>query len=178
MDKHTKLAHQYILLSLVEIAHNFDLGDEVGRENLKEILVYLLENVNLAENTVEVIVRCAENLITEQDARFQYFVDIIKNIYDPKSGRVNDSVIDRNLIEELLEKHPDKNLQLKFSTLKFNMLDLEEQEMNFVEQKDYVQAQKVADEKSACEEEYSNLLKSLLMDKSSSVSEGSSKYVK
>ena len=89
-------------------------------------------------------------------------MDIIKKISDSSVLKSNDFLIDRNLIESLLEKHPDKNLKLKLSSLRVKILDLEEQERNYVERKDYAKAQEVADEKSICNEEYMNLLAPLL----------------
>lgn len=71
MDKFEAMEFQYILLSLMEILYTFDLGDEIGRGNLQNLLENLLKNFSLDEKVVEVIVKCAENLITNQDARHQ-----------------------------------------------------------------------------------------------------------
>lgn len=57
------------------------------------------------------------------------------------------------------------------------MLDLEEQETNFVQRKDYAQAQRIAEELTACREEYMNMLKPILKEVSSSDSEESRKFV-
>ena len=65
------MEHQYILLTLVEIIFTFDLGDEIGRENLKKLIENLLTNFELEYQTVQVIVKCTENLIEQQEDRLQ-----------------------------------------------------------------------------------------------------------
>ncbi|XP_055374016.1 condensin complex subunit 3 isoform X2 [Condylostylus longicornis] len=167
-DKWRKMENQYILLGLMEIVYTFDLGDEIGRENLKQLLGTLLKNHDINGKVVEMVVRCAENLITNQEDRLQFFVDIIKEITDTKAGNLNDFLNNRNLIDELLDKNSDINLKLKITSLRVKILDLEEQERNYVDKKDYVEAQKITEEKSACHEEYMNLLKPLLIQTSTS----------
>lgn len=71
MDKFEAMEFQYILLSLMEILYTFDLGDEIGRGNLKNLLHHLLKNCALDEKVIEVIVKCSENLISDQDTRHQ-----------------------------------------------------------------------------------------------------------
>lgn len=56
----------------------------------------------------------------------------------------------------------DADLNLKLSSLKVKILDLEEQEMNYVQMKDYVRAQQIIDEKNNATEEFTNLLRPLL----------------
>ncbi|CAD7077192.1 unnamed protein product [Hermetia illucens] len=176
MDKWQKMEYQYILLTLMEIVYTFDLGDEIGRDNLKILLETLLKNFDIEEQTIKVIVQCTENLITKQEDRLQFFVDIIKDLTDAKS-LTNELSHDRTLIEELLEKHSEKDLKFQISSLKVKMLDLEEQETNFVQRKDYAQAQRIAEELTACREEYMNMLKPILKEVSSSDSEESRKFM-
>lgn len=71
MDKFEAMEFQYILLSLMEILYTFDLGDEIGRGNLQKLLNHLLRNFTLDEKVIEVIVKCSENLITDQNIRHQ-----------------------------------------------------------------------------------------------------------
>ncbi|XP_055916686.1 condensin complex subunit 3 isoform X2 [Eupeodes corollae] len=169
-DKFMKMEFQYVLLSLLEILYLYDLGDEIGRENLKKLITTVLKTNDLEEKLVEVIVKCTENLITDQNSRLQFFVEIIEEITHTSSFKNDTLINDRILIDELLEKHSDKDLKLKLSSLKVKILDLEEQEMNFVEMKDYVQAQRITEEKNAYTEEYTNLLKPLLDKHSTDVS--------
>ncbi|KAM7341580.1 chromosome associated protein G [Cochliomyia hominivorax] len=161
MDKFEAMEFQYILLSLMEILYTFDLGDEIGRGNLQKLLHHLLKSCTLDEKVIEVIVKCSENLITEQDTRHQFFLDIIHDICG-LNAKQQDLVHDRNLISELLADSTDADLSLKLSSLKVKILDLEEQEMNFVQKKDYVRAQQIIEEKNIATEEFTNLLRPLL----------------
>uniref|UniRef100_W8B3V5 Condensin complex subunit 3 n=1 Tax=Ceratitis capitata TaxID=7213 RepID=W8B3V5_CERCA len=161
MDKFELMEFQYKLLSLMEILYTFDLGDEIGRGNLQKLLAYLLKTFRLEEKVIEVIVRCAENLITDQNTRIQFIVDIVQDICGLNSKQ-NDLLHDRTLISELLASSSNADLNLKLSSLKVKILDLEEQEMNFVQRKDYMRAQQITEEKIATTEEYTNLLQPLL----------------
>uniref|UniRef100_A0A0K8V8N4 Condensin complex subunit 3 n=2 Tax=Bactrocera latifrons TaxID=174628 RepID=A0A0K8V8N4_BACLA len=161
MDKFELMEFQYKLLSLTEMLYTFDLGDEIGRGNLQKLLAYLLKTFRLDEKVIEMIVRCTENLITDQNARIQFIVEIVQDICG-LNNRQNDLLHDRTLITELLATSSNADLNLKLSSLKVKILDLEEQEMDFVKQKDYMRAQQTTEEKLAATEEYTNLLQPLL----------------
>lgn len=77
MDKFEAMEFQYILLSLLEILHLYDLGDEIGRSNLQNLLLHLLKNYTLDEKVVEVIIKCSENLITDQNSRHQVRTELV-----------------------------------------------------------------------------------------------------
>lgn len=62
----------------------------------------------------------------------------------------------------MLANSVDADLNLKLSSLKVKILDLEEQEMNYVLNKDYVRAQQIIEEKNNATEEFTNLLRPLL----------------
>ncbi|XP_011181583.2 condensin complex subunit 3 isoform X2 [Zeugodacus cucurbitae] len=161
MDKFELMEFQYKLLSLTEMLYTFDLGDEIGRGNLQKLLAYLLKTFRLDEKVIEMIVRCTENLITDQNARIQFIVEIVQDICG-LNNKQNDLLHDRTLITELLATSSNADLNLKLSSLKVKILDLEEQEMNFVKQKDYMRAQQITEEKLTATEEYANLLQPLL----------------
>lgn len=91
----------------------------------------------------------------------QFFLDIISDICG-LNAKQQDLVHDRNLISELQANSTDADLNLKLSSLKVKILDLEEQEMNYVQMKDYVRAQQIIEVKNAVTEEFTNLLRPLL----------------
>lgn len=82
MDKFEVMEFQYKLLSLTEMLYTFDLGDEIGRGNLQKLLAYLLKTFRLDEKVIEMIVRCTENLITDQNARIQVSITFIFNLLE------------------------------------------------------------------------------------------------
>ena len=91
----------------------------------------------------------------------QFFVEIVQDICGLNSTQ-NDLLQDRNLINELLASSTDAALKLKLSSLTVKILDLEEQENNFVLCKDYVHAQHITEQKTAATDEFRFLLKPLL----------------
>lgn len=88
-------------------------------------------------------------------------MDIIHDICG-LNGKQQDLVHDRHLISELLANSTDAQLNLKLSSLKVKILDLEEQEMNFAQQKDSVRVQQIVEEKNMATEEFTILLQPLL----------------
>lgn len=86
MDKFEAMEFQYILLSLLEILYLYDLGDEIGRSNLRNLLLHLLKNCTLDEKVVEVIIKCSENLITDQNTRHQVRTELICKVMDTKNN--------------------------------------------------------------------------------------------
>ncbi|XP_065086387.1 condensin complex subunit 3 [Ochlerotatus camptorhynchus] len=172
-DKMQKMYFQSMLQILLEIVDSYDYGDEFGRETLKKILAEALCCCELDEDNVKIILSIFERLIGDVEMRFKFFVDLINSVLEPSRTDVSHS--SRSLVEEYLEKNPDKSLQMKISHLRLTIMDLKEQEMEKVNQKDYTGAQKVAEQLHAANEEYATLLKPILFAVSSS-SEGSSLF--
>ncbi|KAH8371869.1 hypothetical protein KR093_009194 [Drosophila rubida] len=160
MDKFAQIEFQCMLLSLVEMLQTYDLGDEIGRGNMRELITHLLKECLLDHKIIAVLVRCMELLISDVSARMQYFIDIIYEICE-LNAKQNDLVHDRSLIDKLLGDG-DTALVMNLNSLKVKILELEELEENFVRQKEYIRAQAVNDEKIAVTEEYTDLIQPLL----------------
>ncbi|XP_062540619.1 condensin complex subunit 3 [Armigeres subalbatus] len=172
-DKLQKMYFQSMLQILLEIVDSYDFGDEFGRETLKKILAEVLCCCELDEDNVKIILSIFERLIGDVETRFKFFVDLVNSVLEPSRTDVSNS--SRSLVEEYLEKNPDKSLQMKISRLRLTIMDLKEQEMEKVNRKDYAGAQKVAEELNVANEEYATLLKPILLEVSST-SEGSSLF--
>ncbi|KAL1389146.1 hypothetical protein pipiens_012593 [Culex pipiens pipiens] len=118
---------------LLEIAASYDLGDEVGRENLRKLLAEMLACGDLGEGNVKTIMVIFERLVGDVEERFRFCVDLINGILEPSRADVSNT--SRSLVDEYLEKNPDKSLQMKISSLRLNIMDLKEQEMDVGRQK-------------------------------------------
>ncbi|KMY93398.1 condensin complex subunit 3 [Drosophila simulans] len=160
MDKFAQVEFQNMLLSLVEILETYDLGDEIGRGNMRLLITNLLKDCLLDHKIVRVLVRCMEQLITDTNDRIQYFIEIIYELCE-LNNKQNDLIHDRSLINKLLDDL-DTPLKMKISSLKVKILELEELEGNYVRQREYIRAQSVNDEKIAVTEEYTELIRPLL----------------
>ncbi|XP_053684077.1 condensin complex subunit 3 [Sabethes cyaneus] len=165
-EKLQKMYFQTMLQILLEIIDSYDFGDEFGRETLKKILADVLCNCDLAEENVKIILSIFERLIVDVETRFKFFVDLINGVLEPSRADVSNS--SRSMVEEYLEKNPDKGLQMKISKLRLNIMELKEQEMVKANAKDYAGAQRVSDELNKANEEYASLLKPILLEVSSS----------
>ncbi|XP_068146565.1 condensin complex subunit 3 [Drosophila tropicalis] len=161
MDKFAQLEFQSMLLSLVNMLQAYDLGDEIGRIHMGELITLLLKDYLLDRKIIEILVRCMEQLITDLNARMQYFLDIIYEMCE-LNAKHNELVHDRSLINKLLADLDDPALETKISSLKVRILDLEEQEENYWRQKEYIRVQAANDEKNAVTEEYTELIRPLL----------------
>ncbi|XP_055688752.1 condensin complex subunit 3 [Lutzomyia longipalpis] len=158
-DKWQQMKNQYILLSLLEIVAMYDLGDEVGRQNLKNLMRTMLTKYEFDELNISVISRILEQVYPISDARLQTVVDIVHEILHIGESTVTiDSAMETSVL-----KDAGIDLKLKVSELKVKMMDLKEQENAFVQKKDYANAQKATEEWALCNEEYIKLLHPLIM---------------
>lgn len=155
MDKWEKMEFQYILLSLLEILCQYDLGDEIGRETLKTMLCDLFTTCDLEENSVKLISSCFENLISDHDGRIQHNTKLIRELLDP-STKID---LSTSLVEEILSNQSNKDLEFKLSSIKVKIMDLEEQESISLQNKNYRVVQKLDDLLTLARDEYANCLK-------------------
>lgn len=146
--------NQYKLHLLIEILLRFDLGDEIGRQNLNTFVSKVLSSQLLGENIIKKLVHCVENLITDLDARLQYFIDIIRSIIDPSSSiDVSDPSI-----AALLESITDPETKVKIGHLKLQIMDLREQEIELTKNRNFARLDSVTEELAGCNEEFVSLL--------------------
>lgn len=146
--------NQYKLHILIEILMKFDLGDEIGRQNLNSFVSKVLSTQILGESVVQKLVHCVENLIPDTNARLQYFIDIIRSIIEPSSSiDVSDPSITM-----LLDSISDPEIKVKIGQLKLRIMELREQENELSAAKDYTSLEKVSEDLAASNEEFLNIL--------------------
>ncbi|XP_059615523.1 condensin complex subunit 3 [Phlebotomus argentipes] len=163
-DKWQQMKNQYILLSLLEIVAKYDLGDEVGRNNLKELLSTVMSKYNLDEPNICVMARIFEQVYPITDDRLNTVMTIVSDILQLGD---NSATINSEMESALFQK-AGIDLQLRLSSLKVKMMELKEQENVCGQKKDYVNAQKATEEWEQCNEEYIKLLQPLLADQGNS----------
>lgn len=146
--------NQYKLNLLIEILLKFDLGDEIGRQNLDAFVSKVLSSQLLGENIVRKLVRCVENLIPDLDARHQYFIEVIRSIIDPCSSiDVSDPSI-----TALLDSIKDPEIKVKIGQLKLQIMDLREQESEFTKNRNFATLESVSEKLAACNENFFSML--------------------
>ena len=74
---------QFILLQLFEIVKTYDLSDEFGRSNLRNLMFDTLTNENCSEEAIKCIVRHYEVVDPDVDTRLNYLRDAIDHIRSP-----------------------------------------------------------------------------------------------
>lgn len=146
--------NQYKFQILIEILLKFDLGDEIGRRNLKTYIMNILSTETLEEGTIQKLVQCVENLIPELNERLQYFIDIVRSVIEPNSS------IDftNKAITQFVDNIRDPNIKVQVSALKLKILELREQETNASIEKDYTRLEKVSEELNGYTEEFIRLV--------------------
>lgn len=146
--------NEYKLHILIEILMKFDLGDEIGRQNLNTFIKDVLYTQFLGENVVQKLVNCVENLIPESNARLQYFIDIIRSIIEP-SPSINFS---DPAITALIDSIKDPDINISIVQLKTRIMELCEQEYELKRAKEFIQLEKVTEDLAAANEEFLNTL--------------------
>lgn len=160
-DRWAMQENQYKFMTLIEILLTFDLGDEIGRQNLKNFITNIFTTQIMHECIVEKLVRCVENLIPDQDTRLQYFIDIVRGIIDPNTCI---DFSDKS-VASLIETIKDPNAKVKISALKLKILDLREQESNAYQDKNYAAVEKISEDLLACNEDMIRLLNKFTVTK-------------
>lgn len=146
--------NQYKLHLLIEILLKFDLGDEIGRQNLNAFVSKVLSSQLLGENIIKKLVHCVESLIPGLDARLQYFIEIIRSIIDPSSAI---DVCDPS-IAALLDSIKDPETKVKIGQLKLQIMELREQEGDLTKNRNFARLESVTEELAARNEEFFGLL--------------------
>lgn len=153
-DRWSIQENQYKFITLIDILLTFDLGDEIGRQNLKAFISNILTVQIVNENNIHKLVQCIENIIPDRDMRLQYFIEIVRGIVDP-----NTSIDFTNRsITSLIEAVKDPNVKVKISALKLKILDLREQESIASQQKNYERLEKITEDLSSSTEEFIRLV--------------------
>lgn len=146
--------NEYKLHILIEILMKFDLGDEIGRQNLYTFIKDVLYTQILGENVVQKLVNCVENLIPDSNARQQYFIDIIRSIIEP-SPSINFS---DPAITALIDSIKDPDINISIVQLKSRIMELCEQEYELKRIKEFTLLEKVTEDLAAANEEFLQIL--------------------
>lgn len=142
---------RFKLLLLIETLKLFDLGDEVGRNNLKQFVSRLLSHVLLDSDTIHRLVQCVENAIGDVGKRMQYFGDLIQSII--KSDAPID-VCDAS-VSKFIDEIKDDRVKYKVNEVKLRILDLQERDP----ESDNYDAEKITHELNTCHNLLANMLK-------------------
>lgn len=163
-----KIYQKFILLTLIEILQTYDLSDEMGRHNLITLFTMLITNISIEENSVRIICALFETLLPVTEERLQFFVDIVRGIVDDHSKITGNSFdLSHPLVNEMLKKNPD--LQVKISSIRMDIMELKESEMNAINNRDYQGASKITEDLIVANEKMNRLISSHLDNSSIAV---------
>lgn len=94
----SELEQQFILEQLLIIAMDYDIGDVVARESLKQCVNSLLQNFELCAEVIKITMRILERCIPAVETRCYYVSEIISEIMFPTDNTELTQIQD-NLIE-------------------------------------------------------------------------------
>lgn len=143
------------IVTLLEIAQLYDLGDEVGKNSLLDILKSLLCNFDLSEFSIHEIAKLAEKIIPSVEQRLTFFNKIIFEMVKPGSPSEYSR---QSIIDDLINKS-DIDIKVKANDIKLKMMDLKEQESMLVQRKQYAECQRVSEHYHKLNEELIELLR-------------------
>ena len=72
-----QISQQFILVQLFELAKLYDLGDELGRKNLKELTLEILTSEICSEKATCSLVHHFESVVPNPDERVALLVEVI-----------------------------------------------------------------------------------------------------
>ncbi|KAK3911621.1 Condensin complex subunit 3 [Frankliniella fusca] len=138
------LQHQYMLIQLLELCKGFDLADEMGRTNLKNLCVYLLTNSSVHEDVVPVIIQLMVGIVPQVEDRLQVLAEAISEVREPMTEQEaqpeNAPQAPPLSSEELRQK------ELKQASIRVKINELQEEQGDAVREEDFARAQTLRDE--------------------------------
>lgn len=145
--------NEFKLLLLLDILMRFDLGDEIGRQNLKAFLLTTLSSRPLSNQLIQKLVQCIEFVLPVLNDRMEYISQLLQSLIEPHA------MIDicDNSVSLLLEEIADEKIKDKIIELKLRILDLDERQGN--DSVNDGDAPNTMYELSVCRELFANLLK-------------------
>lgn len=143
---------QYKLLLLIEILMKFDLGDEVGRQNLQAFLTRTLLTQTLNQTVIQRLVQCIEEMIPDLNDRTQYCSELMRQIIEPIA------VVDicDVSVTERLATITDERIKDRLNQLKLHIIELQERE---IDASDENELDGISDELHEYRQMFANILK-------------------
>lgn len=86
--QYEQMSQQFILHQLFEMVKLHDLSDEMGRSNLKDLIVDTLQNHECSEKISECIVKYFEQVVPDVHSRVNMLVEVINEIRFPLKANV------------------------------------------------------------------------------------------
>lgn len=127
----------------------FDLGDEAGRTNLRNLVTNVFIKNPCEENHIKSLIKISEKLIPISDNRLQFYVDIVRESIQP-AAHVDTST-------SAPSRAVDSNSEVAIASLKMKLFELKEEETKCFEAKDYDKLTEIAEQIAVCNEELTNL---------------------
>lgn len=158
--------NRYKFMTLIDILLTFDLGDEIGRKNLKEFIAKVLSSRILEEEVIRKLICCVENLIPDAENRLQFFVDIVRGYTDPSDCTLDFS---DTYISQMLDGIKDPNMRMKVTQLRLKILELREQEQMATQNKDYERLEKITEELATFNEDLVRIVCEVYPEHSSTI---------
>ncbi|KAG5679101.1 hypothetical protein PVAND_008694 [Polypedilum vanderplanki] len=154
-EKYQKIYFSQCLILLLQIVQLNDMSDEIGKAQLQKLLKTILLMYDISEFAIEEISHVIEKIIPVVEQRLSFFNQIVTEIIKPG---VPSEYSRQAIIDDLIDRSDiDRKVQAK--AIKLHMMDLKEQETQFVKQKQYAECQKISEEYQKLNEELVELLK-------------------
>lgn len=158
-ERYERLTYQFSLYCLLQIISDYDFGDEVGRKNMKDQILHILQNIYMEESTIKVALKIIEDLIPLTDDRLYKVSEMLRSMTDHQSF---DLKMAKAVTDAYLETNPDVELEIEIRQQSMKILDLTEQLTTAMNKSNYTSVQQIRDELDASVEVYKILIKPIL----------------
>ncbi|XP_069689103.1 condensin complex subunit 3 isoform X2 [Periplaneta americana] len=79
----SQIQRQFVVVQLLELAKVFDLGDEMGRSNLKKLIYDMLTCTYVKEGLVPVLVELLVSVQPHVNSRLLFLAEIVSEVHEP-----------------------------------------------------------------------------------------------
>lgn len=80
-----------------------DISDQTSRLYLNQLVVTLLKEIQITEDTINVIVKYFEKIIPHANARMDYMCEIISDIRNPLTSKFSQLAINEDILKVSLQ---------------------------------------------------------------------------
>lgn len=76
-----------------------DISDQASRLYLKQLVVNLLKEIQITEDTINVIVKYFEKIIPNANARMDYMCEMLSDIRNPLTSQFSQLAINEDILK-------------------------------------------------------------------------------
>ncbi|XP_023289112.1 condensin complex subunit 3 [Orussus abietinus] len=145
-----RMGHNFILLQLFEIIKMYDLADEVGRSNLKQLILNTLMIENCPRTVIQCIVLHLEEVDPDVNGRLTALTHVISELRIPSKQTVASTLMQ-------VSEEEEQQIRVKKAKFRIQISEIEDEQYEAIQRKEFAKAEDLNSKIEALKEEINKL---------------------